>query len=204
MCREAYGRTVRVSRELFTVIEFAQRVSVLSGGKFDITIGARTRGRKGTFTGTVGYQYVALGAGAVRLARPDMQLDLGALAKGFIADEVSRSLDARGVRRHLVALSGDIVLGDAPPGEEGWKIGVGPRAELRRLARRGVATAGNASQPGHIWDAAAGRPVEGKEVLTVVASDGLTADALDTALWLLEPGERAGLLAAFPGVEVVG
>ncbi len=197
VCREAYKRTVRVSREFFTVLEFAQRVSLLTGGVFDTTIGARTRGR----SGTVGFQYVALGAGTVRLAKPDMQFDFGALGKGFIADEVSALLDKMGYRSHLVSFSGDIVLGDAPPGSEGWKIGLGSEGRPRLLVRRGIATAGNTFQPGHILDATTGVAYRGAKTVTVIAKCGLEADALDTALLLLAGEKREELLEHFPGAE---
>ncbi len=199
VCREAHLRTLRVSRELFTVLSFAQRLSLLTGGVFDVTIGARTRGRRGP----VGYQYVALGAQSVRLARPAMQLDLGALGKGFIADEVSALLDSFGLRRHLVSFSGDIVLGDPPPNEAGWKIGLGSENEVRVLSRCGIATAGNTYQPGHLLDATTGEPNSSRETLTVLAPNGLTADALDTALFLLPPAQRPRLLAHFPRAELV-
>lgn len=197
VCREAYARTLRVSREFFTVLEFAQRVSVLSSGVFDVTIGARTRGRKGS----VGYQYVALGNRSVRLAKPDMQFDFGGLAKGFIADEVSSLLDRLGLPSHLVSFSGDIVLGDAPPNEAGWKVGLGAENRVRQLSRCAVATAGNTYQPGHILDATSGQAYTGRETLTVVARNGLTADALDTALLLMPAERRNALLQSFPGAE---
>lgn len=199
VCREAYARTRRVSREFFTVLEFAQRISLLSGGVFDVTIGARTRGR----SGTVGYQYVALGHQSVRLAKADMQLDFGALAKGFIADEVSALLYRRGLPSHLVSFSGDIVLGDAPPQEAGWKIGLGSENRIRALSRCAIATAGNTYQPGHILDATTTQAHTGTETLTVIAPRGLTADALDTALLLLPPARRPELLAHFPGAELI-
>lgn len=199
VCRRAFARTVRVSREFFTVLEFAQRVSVLSGGVFDVTIGARTRSR----TGSVGYQYVALGNRSVRLAKPDMQLDFGGLAKGFIADEVSDLLDRLGLPSHLVSFSGDIVLGDAPPKEAGWKIGLGAENRVRQLSRCAISTAGNTFQPGHILDATTGKAHLGRETLTVVARNGLTADALDTALLLMPKLEGQTLIEHFPGAERV-
>jgi thiamine biosynthesis lipoprotein len=200
VCREAHARTVRVSREFFTVLSFAQRVSLLSGGVFDVSIGARTRGR----TGSVGYQYVALGNQSVRLAKPDMQFDFGGLAKGFIADEVSALLDRMKLHQHLVAFSGDIVVGDAPPNEAGWKIGLGSANQVRSVIRCGISTAGNTFQPGHILDATTSQPHSGEETLTVLAPNGLTADALDTALLLMQPASRHALLDSFPGATLVG
>jgi FAD:protein FMN transferase len=199
VCREAHKRTMRVSREIFTVLEFAQRISLLSGGVFDVSIGARTRGRQGS----VGYQYIALGNQSVRLAKPDMQLDFGGLAKGYIADEVSALLDKLQLPSHLVSFSGDIVLGDPPPEEAGWKIGLGSADKPRALSRQAISTAGNTNQPGHILDATTSKPNTSPETITVVAPNGLTADALDTALFLLPPNQRQQLLAAFPNAELI-
>ncbi len=199
VCREAHKRTMRVSREFFTVLEFAQRISLLSGGVFDVTIGARTRGRQGS----VGYQYIALGNQSVRLAKPDMQLDFGGLAKGYIADEISALLDQLKLPSHLVSFSGDIVLGDPPPEEAGWKIGLGSETNPRALSRKAISTAGNTNQPGHILDATTNKPNTSQQTITVVASNGLTADALDTALFLLPPKQRQQLLTAFPKAELI-
>jgi thiamine biosynthesis lipoprotein len=62
----------------------------------------------------------------VTLRGQGMQLDLGGIAKGYAAAAAVRKLRSRGFPRSLVALAGDIAVGDAPPGEEGWKIDVLP------------------------------------------------------------------------------
>lgn len=199
LCRSAYQRAVPVSRELFTVLQFAQTLALRSRGAFDVTIGARTRGR----SGTVGYQYVSLGAQTVSLAKPDMQLDLGGIAKGYAADEASRIFRRAGLPRHSVAASGDIVVGEAPPGQPGWRVGLGTPDNYRVLTNSAVSTSGNSSQPGHIYDPRTGVSLRSQPTVVVIAPNGITADALATAFSVLPPADHAALLAQYPGVELL-
>lgn len=197
LCRSGFERWVPVSLELFTVLQFAQTLALRSQGAFDVTIGARTRGR----SGTVGFQYLSLGRQTVRLAKPDMQLDLGGIAKGYAADEAAKILNQAGLPHHSIAVSGDIVLGAAPPGEPGWRIGLGAGDNYRVLQRRAVSTSGNASQPGHIYDPRTGQSLKTQPTVVVIAANGITADALATALSVLPQSRHAALLDQYPGVE---
>jgi FAD:protein FMN transferase len=197
LCRTAYQRAVPVSRELFTVLQFAQTLALRSRGAFDVSIGARTRGR----SGTVGYQYISLGAQTVSLAKPDMQLDLGGIAKGFAADEASLIFRRAGLPQHSVAASGDIVVGEAPPGQPGWRVGLGTADNYRVLTHSAVSTSGNASQPGHIYDPRTGESLRRQATIVVVAANGITADALATALSVLPLAEHEALVAQYPRVQ---
>ena len=189
--------TTKVSEDLFAVLSFSQKVSLLSGGAFDVTIGARTRGR----SGTVGYQHIALGNRNVTLLKADMHLDLGAIGKGYAADEASRVLSQRGFSRHLIAASGDVRAGDAPPGERGWTIGLGSEGKKRDLRHGAVSTSGNTFQPNHIWDPRTLKPVVTSETVTVIAPTGICADALATTCLVLQPAERKSLLSHYPHTE---
>ena len=53
-----------------------------------------------------------------------MRLDLGGIAKGYILQQALGAMARAGVTRALVEAGGDIVVGDAPPGREGWRIDV--------------------------------------------------------------------------------
>ncbi len=198
-CRAPHGTTTKLSADLFSVLTIAQRLSLLSHGAFDVTIGARTRGR----SGTVGYQHLALGNRTATLLMSQMQLDLGGIAKGFAADRASEVLCEHGHSRHLVAASGDIRVWDPPPTSEGWAIGLGAADQPSLLRRCGVSTSGNAFQPGHIIDPRTLTSVERRESMTVVATDCTTADGLATACMILEPEQRAELLSHYPGARLI-
>ncbi len=63
-------------------------------------------------------------AGTAALTKRGMWLDLGGLAKGLVGDEVVALLKRRGVARCRYRAGGDMVFGDAPPGQAGWRVTV--------------------------------------------------------------------------------
>jgi thiamine biosynthesis lipoprotein len=214
---------VPVSDELFAVIERAIAVAEATDGAFDPTVGPlvalwRTARRAGQLpsSGTldsarslVGWRQVALDSTRqrVRLMRAGMRLDLGGIAKGFILQRALEALHAQGVRSALVEAGGDIALGDAPPARNGWVIAVGDTALV--LANTSVATSGPRTQfveiagvrYSHIVDPRSGLGITSSRQATVVATDGALADALATALTVLDADGRARALARFPGAQ---
>jgi thiamine biosynthesis lipoprotein len=215
--REAVGRPVKVSRDLFRVLEASQQIAAESGGAFDVTIGPLTHlWRKGKVPESAairealarcGYQKMHLDAtaGTVQFDRPDMQLDAGAIAKGFAADEALAVITRLGISRALVAASGDLAFSDAPPGREGWRIGVGGFGEV--VTRRfGAASTSGADEQhvgrySHIIDPRTGMGLESGIVVTVLARRGIEADAMSTAVSVLgrERGEK--LVARHAGMS---
>ncbi|MBI1850579.1 MAG: FAD:protein FMN transferase [Planctomycetes bacterium] len=134
----AGGEAVPISDDLARVLARALEVARASDGAFDPTIGplvgawreARRTGRLpeprllSEAKARVGWEGVVLDAKArtVRLARAGMRLDLGGIGKGFAASESVAALRKVGVTRCLVALAGDVAVGDSPPGESGWRV----------------------------------------------------------------------------------
>lgn len=169
LCDRAGGPAVVVSADLLRCLEQAEKMSRLSDGAFDVTIGPigrlwrrarRTREMPDAQTlakakELVGYQNIQLDAKAstVKLAKHGMKLDLGAIAKGYACDEAIRVLKTKGITSALAAGAGDIVVSDAPPGRTGWRIGVaapdGDPAKPSRflsLANAAVSTSGDAEK----------------------------------------------------------
>jgi FAD:protein FMN transferase len=137
---------------------------------------------------------------------PNMRLDVGSIGKGYAADQALRILNGRGIDRALVAASGDIAIGNPPPGQRGWKIGIAafdgatnlfPRALLLRNA--GVSTSGDTEQfieidgvrYSHIVDPTTGLGLTRRIQATVIGPDATTTDSLDTTVSLL--GVKRGL-----------
>jgi len=150
LCKKPTGQPVRVSDELFDVLRKAQRVAELSDGAFDVTVGPvvrlwRRARRMETLPApdqlarareSVGWKKLKLEPATkmVTLTVPNMQLDLGGIGKGFAADQALEVLKEHGVRRALVAASGDIAAGDPPPGKRGWRVGIGGLGGTRSSA----------------------------------------------------------------------
>ncbi|MBA1661281.1 FAD:protein FMN transferase, partial [Escherichia coli] len=61
---------------------------------------------------------------AINLTLKGMELDFGGIAKGYIAREVLQLLTQSGIRQALVDAGGDMVMSDAPPGKNGWIVGI--------------------------------------------------------------------------------
>jgi thiamine biosynthesis lipoprotein len=217
---------VPVSKDLFTVIAAALRVSEASGGAFDITVGPavalwremrKTGKAKLGFAGVVreriGWRSVWLDDKnrTVTLGTRNMLLDLGGIAKGYAAQQAVLVLQHQGLNRCMVALAGDICVGDAPPGEEGWKIDVRPPTPVPGrdvdvylhatliLANASVSTSGDSEQfveidgrrYSHIIDPRTALPVTTSIQATVVGRDGAIVDAAATALSVLGPSKAA-------------
>ena len=140
LCAQPPGKPVRVSEDLFDVLERARKTSATTDGAFDITVGPFVRlwreARKSktlpspeaiaTAQRSAGWRNVRLDRRrrTVILLLPNMRLDLGGIAKGYAADEALKTLKRLGVPRALVAASGDIAIGDPPPEKRGWTIGL--------------------------------------------------------------------------------
>jgi thiamine biosynthesis lipoprotein len=129
-----------------------------------------------------------------------MRLDFGGLAQGMAADAALRSLRESGWPSAIVDVSGDVAVGDAPPGAVGWTVQVTPAfpdqpGETLLLERCGISSSGDRGQPsrigdrpaGHILDPANGEPLPLPRQAVVIAASATAADALATAFCVLSP-----------------
>jgi thiamine biosynthesis lipoprotein len=205
LCR-THDQQVKVSEDLFRVLEASLKLSALTDGAFDVTIGPVTHlWRLGKLpdadtTAKVGWKNVVLDKKhrTVELKLAEMQLDLGAIAKGYAADEALKTLRGLGVKRALVAVSGDIAASDAPPGTKGWRVGLEPAGGEMFLKNAAVSTSGDSEQSreiggvrySHIIDPKTGLGMRLSIAVTVVARRGLDADPIATAVSVL--GELKG------------
>ena len=214
--REAVGRPMPVSADLFAVLKASARLSEATNGAFDITQGPVIRlWREARKTGRLpesaalqeaaqrtGYAHMRLDESrrTVRFDLEGMQLDVGAIGKGYAASEALAAITRVGVRSALVAVSGDIACSDSPPGQTGWRvrihdgdIGDATIPPVLRLRHRAVSTSGNAEQHldvegrrySHVIDPASRVGLLDDITVTVIARHGVDADGLDTAMGVL-------------------
>ncbi len=233
------GGPVQISPDLFHVLQRAKRLAGLSGGAFDVTAGPLVQlWRAARDAGTLpspdalaaaraisGYALLQLNAedSTVTLARRNMRLDLGGVAKGFAADEALKILRARGLPHAMIEFGGDIVLGEAPPRERdeagsratneatGWRITEPLSRRTFRLANAAISTSGDAMQffeidgvrYSHVLDPRSGRPLTSRIAVTVIAPEGVLSDGLATMLSVLGPEEGKRLVErAWPDAQV--
>jgi thiamine biosynthesis lipoprotein len=212
LCGLAGEGPVAVSGDLFRVIEAAHSLAVGTDGAFDITLGPVTRVWREArrerrlpdpavleeARRRAGFRKLMLDSDqqTVELSQAGMQLDLGGIAKGHAADEALKALESNGITRALVAVAGDIAIGDPPPGDTGWRVGIespgtpGSFSRILELHNIAVSTSGDSEQYfeldgvrySHIIDATEGRALERTLSVTVIARRGIEADSLATAV----------------------
>lgn len=139
--RQAYKQPVAVSKEAFEVLQRARHFSELSGGAFDVTIGALsdlwhaagdansppTEAQIDEVRSKVGYDKLLLDpeAKTVRFAVEGTKLDLGGIAKGYAIDQSVEALRQHGAVGGMVDIGGDVMCFGVPPkGKETWVVGL--------------------------------------------------------------------------------
>lgn len=159
---------VSVSEELLVVIEQALRVSRLTDGAFDITVGPLVNlwgfGPEiqaddlpvdediTTVLARIGYGKVHIRntPPALRKDRADVYLDLSAIAKGHAVDKVAEYLDSVGISNYMVEVGGELRLNGHNANGEKWAIGIEKPSPGQRIVQRiiqvtdaGIATSGD-------------------------------------------------------------
>ena len=225
-CSKPRGTRVKLSPDLFKVLERSQHISKQTGGRFDCTVGPLVqlwrKARKSKVLPTteeilaakrlVSYRFLHLDKRnqTAWLDRDGMKLDLGGIAKGYASDEALRSLQGNGVKIALIEMGGDLVLGDAPPKTEGWSVEIPNAGKTMTLRNCAISSSGdteqfveiNGKRYSHVVDTRSGYGLSERVQATIIARDGFITDPLSTALTLLNEKGRDKLNRAYPGTQV--
>ena len=217
-----------VSPALWDILRLSVKASEQSGGAYDITVGSIVKlwrkARKDKIfpekkvlknsVQSVGYQYIILDSStsSVKLLRPNTQLDLGGIAKGYVAQVMVDFCHSKGIEKVLVDAGGDLAMAGI-----NWRIGVNiPDSEelMERylmLQNQAVATSGNMYQfveikkkrYSHIVNPHTGLGVTHQRNVTVIAPDGATADWLATTCSVLSVKKALRLIKYMPNCELL-
>jgi FAD:protein FMN transferase len=226
--REAAAGAVAVDPSLYQVVEESLAYSRLSGGRFDVTIGrllrtwkdAHAAGRSPSASEIeeaahcVGYQHVELmPPDRVRFGTGCLELDLGAIGKGYAVERALTVMRAHGIRDAMVNAGGSTIgaIG-APPGERGWPVLIGASVSGSRtvlLRDESLSTSQQSlTSPiagrvrfGEIMDTETRAPLLDNVSVSVVARSATDADALSTTLLLMSIEEGRALLEQLPAVS---
>ena len=230
------GCPVQVCDETAELLAIALEVCEKSGGALDITIAPASdlwdfkadepeipdSGELSSAAELVDYTKLKLEGDMVTLPA-GMAIDLGAVAKGYIADKAAEYLKEKGVESAILNLGGNVVaLGGKPDGRE-WSIGIqDPEKENGKsgysvmVADKSVVTSGiyqrgfdkDGVRYHHILDRATGWPVQnGLASVTIITGSSAMADAMSTACFVLGRdmgmsfAEEMGVQAVFIGTD---
>ena len=229
----ANGAPVEVSPETIRVIEKGIYYGDLSSGAFDITIGSVTslwdfKAENpvppsaeviAEAVNHVNYKTIVVQNNTGRLMDPYAKLDLGAIAKGFIADEIKKYLESQGVEHALINLGGNVLaIGNKLDGSD-YNIGIqtpfdtetGPIASVK-INDQSIVTSGtyqryykyNNNLYHHIIDPYTGNPCNnGLNSVTIITDSSLTADALSTTCFVLGMEKGMHLINQLDNVDAI-
>ena len=219
------------SPETFYIIKKSKEFWQLSDGAFDITVGPLMdlwgftekkyylpkEEEIKNILNLVGSDKIILqdSNNMIEFSIPGMKIDLGAIAKGYAVDCAVKKLKEKGIKSCLINAGGQVyALGD----KFGrlWNIAIkDPRSKdfigYLELKNKSAATSGDYEQYfikdnlryAHILNPKTGHPADSRVIsVTVIAPDGLTADALSTAIFVLGKEKGKALAKKFQDVEV--
>ena len=222
------NKWVPVSNALFDVIKRGEEASRVTNGAFDITIGRLTRMYRKYFRikklppdkkikrnlKKVGFRFLEIDSlnKKVKITRKGLKLDLGGIAKGYTADRIYHTFQKMGINTVLVDAGGDLTIGSAPPDKKGWNISLMDmygKELILSLANCGIATSGSTyryfiwqgEKYTHIVDPRTGYPVKGNKLSTVIAKNGISADCLASAFFVLNTDQSIEIAENTMGVE---
>ncbi|MBN4069586.1 FAD:protein FMN transferase [bacterium AH-315-G05] len=233
--RQAGISPVKVSEETFFIIDKAIQFAKLSNGKFDPTLGpvielwgigteaAKVPDSKelSKVLSKVDFRKIQLDKKeqTVFLELEGMALDLGGIAKGFVADAVIELLRENKINNAMLNLGGNVFAYGEKDNGEPWKIAIQNSFNQRNsyfayveIVDKSVVTSGsyeryfeeNGLAYHHIFDAVTGFPVQTEVVsVTVIAASSTDADALSTILFALPIAEGIALVEKLEGIECI-
>ncbi len=226
------------SASFAAVVRRALELSKTTGGAFDPTLqpllnlwgfGSEGEERKvpsdadiARIKSSTGWDQIWIdSSGALRKATPDVQLALGAIAKGYGVDALSQLLDEAGYTDWFVEIGGEVVVRGTNPDDVPWRIGIqyptsNPMMNrlqgIVNLTEGAVATSGDYRNYllqddtlySHILDPRSGRAVLSDTAsVTVVAPLCMDADGMSTALFVMGATEGLAWVETLPEVEAL-
>lgn len=228
----ADGIWVEVAPEVISLLEKAIHYSNLSGGTFDITIGALldlwnfgggnnrvpTPAEINQALALIDYTVLEIDSNTSQVRIPKgMVLDLGGIAKGYAVDRASAVLKQTGVISGMIYAGGDITTIGAKSDGSPWRVGVQhPRISTQligilEMADSSIVTSGDYERYftadgvryHHILNPHTGYPAQGLISVTIYGSNAADADALSTAIFVLGWERGQDLIENLPGYEAV-
>jgi thiamine biosynthesis lipoprotein len=223
------GFLLKPNPHLLTVLAAARKLSLLTGGAFDITVqplwqqfsrAAASRGLPAAddmrhARALVNWQHLSVTPQRLLLPQPGMAITLNGLAQGYAADLALAAVRARGVQHALLDTGEFIGLGEKAP-HRSWTIGVqNPRhaealSAVLQMDGRSIATSGDYATwftadfvHHHIFDPSTGDSPTELASATVVAPSGLLADGLSTAMLVMGQKKALALAARLQKVDVL-
>lgn len=223
-----------VSDETIELLNKSLDYCELSKGKFDITIGnLSSLWDFGTLSknivpnskdieniiSNIGYEQIDINENEVLLTNPNISLDLGGSAKGYIADKIKEHLVSKGVRKGIINLGGNILLIGSKENNSNYNIGIqkpfdkeGNTITVVSAKDKSIVTSGVYERYfynddilyHHILDTDTGYPINNDLLsVTIISSNSVDGDILSTTAFVYGLENGIDLIESLDGIEAI-
>lgn len=229
------GKYTTVSDETLELIQYGLKYSELSNGKFDITVGNLTALWNFTETSNetalpndellqttvknIGYTQIDIKGNDVLLKNPNISIDVGGIAKGYIADKLKQYLYENNIKKGMINLGGNILLLGTKTDGSNYNIGIqrpfdteGQTIAIVNANDKSIVTSGvyeryfykDESLYHHILDTETGYPIKNNILSVTILSDkSVDGDGLSTSLFALGIEDGLNLIETIPDTEAI-
>lgn len=243
--KAAGEQAVCVSDETVSLIQKGIEYGRLSGGKFDITIGELSNlwnfpeiaensksddneadssvipsdEKIDEYLGHVNYNKIKIDGNNVMITDEKTQIDLGGIAKGYIADKMKEYLKSKKVTSGIINLGGNVLTIGSKSGGSDYTVGIqkpfdrsGTSIATIKIDDRSVVTSGiyeryyrvDGKIYHHILDTQTGYPVENDLYsVTIISDSSCDGDALSTTCFALGKDKAEEFIKSMDGVEAI-
>ncbi|MGH4122529.1 MAG: FAD:protein FMN transferase [Clostridium sp.] len=226
-------KPIKISDGTMEVLKEGVKFAELTGGKMDITVGplvklwgigtdaakVPSKGQIQEKNALINYKKLILDEKnkTAFLKNKGMIIDLGAIAKGYTADEVVKVLKENGVEHAIINLGGNVfAMGKNVTGTP-WKIGIqdpftqrGDIIGMIKVENKSIVTSGiyeryfekDGVKYHHILSTSTGYPCDNPIAgVSIVSEKSIDGDALSTSVFSLGLEEGMKFINTMPGVE---
>lgn len=231
----ASGSTVYVASDTFELIQLAVSYAEMSGGLIDPTIGSVSElwdfhsdspslpdeGALNEAVKHVNYKKITLdeGAQSITLSDPESKIDLGFIAKGYIADKIKEYLLDKGVKSAVINLGGNVLAVGSKPDGSPFKIGIqdpkqptGTPYTTLEIADKSVVSSGSYERNfvvdgityHHIFNPKTGYPADTDLAsASIITDSSVEGDALSTYLFVLGKAKAEEYASKHPDIKIL-
>lgn len=217
------AKSIKVDKETFKLLKKCDTLNKLTNGGFDPAVGnlidllgfekqnpkLPSDDSVKAALKKVGWKNIELRENNIYVKEKPVKLNFGAVAKGYAVDRAYEIMQSKGIEEFLINLGGEIKAKGT------WSVGVqhpreqGKVYETLEVTGRAVATSGDYEQYfeedkkryTHILNPVTGYPADKVQSVTIVGDEVLTADALTTGFFVLEPEKSIEITETLEDIE---
>ncbi len=226
----AAKQPLKISSELFDLIQKSINVSTLSNGAFDITFSSvgqfydyrkrikPTKAQVEKNLKKINYKSIKLNSSnnTIYFTQQGTRIDLGGIAKGHAVDNAIQLLQENGITQAMVSAGGDTrIIGDK--GGRPWYVGIrhprkkGKSAVILPLSQSAISTSGDYERyfikdnvrHHHIIKPSTGDSARELRSVSILGADSTTVDALSTTVFILGLNKGMKLISELPNTEAI-